>query len=386
MLAVIFGILKILGLLILGILGLILLVLCLILFVPICYRAELSLYERFQAEATVNWLFRAISLTVRRREATEISLRIFGIPLGKKEKAEAVAVEKEQSRASEGARKVSSESTTKRVTAQPKEEQKEKKSGNPSKPERSEIAETSGTAKKSENVIKKSKQPKQESKSTGENTQTEKELTKAKKQTKAKSQEKAVEESKEPVKKTTTEQNKKESKQNSKESKWKKFLIFLKEIPEKIKTFLKGLRARFGGIKKRLLGIGSNLQELNEKRKRLMEFLRKEENKRVFRLLKRQLVRFLRHVLPQKLSGKLRFGLGDPYLTGQVLTVVSPFYGFYGRNFALTPVFDAEELVLEGEGKFRGRIRIGTLLWIGLRILIDKDARRLWKTWKNSRR
>lgn len=150
--------------------------------------------------------------------------------------------------------------------------------------------------------------------------------------------------------------------------------------------FLSGLRGRLGGLKKRLMRIGSNLQELNEKRKRLMEFLRKEENKRVFRLLKRQLVRFLRHVLPQKLSGKLVFGLGDPYLTGQVLTVVSPFYGFYGRNFALTPVFDAEALVLEGETKFRGRIRIGTLIWIGLRILIDKDARRLWKTWRNSRR
>lgn len=369
MLAVIFGILKILGLLILGILGLILLVLCLILFVPICYRADLSLYEKFCAEATVSWLFRAISLTVRRKEKTEISLRIFGIPLGKKKRAEAVAVEKEQSKASE-------ESTPGRVTVQPKEESKEepkeKESGNPMKPERSEITETSGTPRKSETVIKKSKQPEQ--------TEQPEKLS-----------EKKREENKEDPKnpKRTTEEIQ-ETQETSKKTKQKNPIERIKQkaktILGKIKMFLSGLRGRLGGLKKRLMRIGSNLQELNEKRKRLMEFLRKEENKRVFRLLKRQFVRFLRHVLPQKLSGKLVFGLGDPYLTGQVLTVVSPFYGFYGRNFALTPVFDAEELVLEGEAKFRGRIRIGTLIWIGLRILIDKDARRLWKTWRNSRR
>lgn len=84
----------------------------------------------------MSWLFRAISLTVRRKEKTEISLRIFGIPLGKKKRVEAVAVEKEQSKASE-------ESTPGRVTVQPKEESKEepkeKESGNPMKRERSQI-------------------------------------------------------------------------------------------------------------------------------------------------------------------------------------------------------------------------------------------------------
>lgn len=360
MLAVIFGILKILGLLILGILGLILLILCLILFVPICYRAEASLYERFQEEATVSWLFRAISLTVRRKEKTEISLRIFGIQLGK------VSEKPKHSKNAGQPKELPKES--KKI----KEEPKEKESGNPMKPERSEITETSGTTRKSETVIKKSKQPEQ--------TEQPEKLS-----------EKKREENKEDPKnpKRTTEEIQ-ETQETSKKTKQKNPIERIKQkakaILGKIKMFLSGLRGRLGGLKKRLMRIGSNLQELNEKRKRLMEFLRKEENKRVFRLLKRQLVRFLRHVLPQKLSGKLVFGLGDPYLTGQVLTVVSPFYGFYGRNFALTPVFDAEALVLEGEAKFRGRIRIGTLLWIGLRILIDKDARRLWKTWRNSRR
>ncbi|WP_432628199.1 DUF2953 domain-containing protein [Brotaphodocola sp.] len=335
MLAVIFGILKILGLLILGILGLILLVLCLVLFVPICYRAEVSLYETFQAEAAVSWLFQAISLTVRRRETTEISLRIFGRPLGNRKKAETAQVSEEESKPSEQVQKHA-------------EKSRESKTG---------------TASETVKRLKEEKEPKKLEKSR---------------------ETKKPEEPEKPEERSTEQEGKKSEVPG--ESKQKKIGSFFKKIPEKIKVFWKKIKKRFGGIRKRLAGIGSNLQELNEKRKRLMDFLRREENKRVFRLLKRQVFWFFRHVFPQKLSGKLRFGLGDPYLTGKVLTVISPFYGFYGKTFAITPVFEAEELVLEGETKLKGRIRIGTLLWIGLRILIDKDARRLWKTWRNSRR
>lgn len=348
MLAVIFGILKILGLLILGILGLILLVLCLVLFVPVCYRAEVSLYETFQAEAAVSWLFRAISLTVRRRETTEISLRIFGRALGGGNKAEPADISEEKN--SLPTERLS-RSAAERPEKEPRHSEPVEKHAEKSRESKT------GTASETVKRLKEEKEPKKLEKSREE---------------------------KEPEERSTEQEGKKA--EVLVESKQKKIGSFFKKIPEKIKVFWKKIKKRFGGIRKRLAGIGSNLQELNEKRKRLMDFLRREENQRVFRLLKRQVFRFFHHVFPQKLSGKLRFGLGDPYLTGKVLTVISPFYGFYGKMFAITPVFEAEELVLEGETKLKGRIRIGTLLWIGLRILIDKDARRLWKTWRNSRR
>ena len=57
-----------------------------------------------------------------------------------------------------------------------------------------------------------------------------------------------------------------------------------------------------------------------------------EANQRTFRLLKRQVWALCRHVLPGKAAGRVRFGFEDPYITGQVLTYISPFYGFSGDS------------------------------------------------------
>ena len=106
-----------------------------------------------------------------------------------------------------------------------------------------------------------------------------------------------------------------------------------------------------------------------------MDFLNREENKNTFRLLFRQLKKLLRHILPRKMTGKLRFGLDEPYKTGQILTYVSPFYGLYAKHLQLMPVFD--EAVLEGDLKIAGRIRIGTILVLAVRVLLDKNFRKL---------
>lgn len=371
MLAVIFGILKILGLLVLGILGLILLVLCLILFVPICYRAQMSLYERFCAEATVSWLFRAISLTVCHREETEISVKIFGIPLGKKKREsdeDDSGESREDSSKKEFKREESEKTEIKKEPTAELSKKAEEQSGKESDKKTREEPDNHNSDQNSDCNLEDRKQRSAEQKAEVSGKQ-------------------EILEVREPVKTSRKEERKADSSEkNGSPKKQNKIVRIFRKIPEKIKKFWGRLKKFWKGIGKRLRHICSNLQELNEKRRRLMEFLQKEENKRVFRLLKCQAVRFFRHIFPQKLSGKLTFSLGDPYLTGKVLTYVSPFYGFYGRDFALTPVFDAEELVLEGETELKGRVRIGTLLWIGFRIVIDKDARRLWKTWRNTRR
>lgn len=122
------------------------------------------------------------------------------------------------------------------------------------------------------------------------------------------------------------------------------------------------------------------LKTAEERWQKLMEFLEKEENKNTFRLLKRQVIRFFKHVLPGKVSGTVRFGFEDPYTTGRILTYISPFYGWYGRTIQVIPVFD--EQVLDGEFSLKGRIRIATLLFIGFQVWRDKNFRTLLKRWQ----
>ena len=139
-------------------------------------------------------------------------------------------------------------------------------------------------------------------------------------------------------------------------------------------------QSRFQKIKVTFQRICGKLKTAEERWQKLMEFLEKEENKNTFRLLKRQVIRFFKHVLPGKVSGTVRFGFEDPYTTGRILTYISPFYGWYGRTIQVIPVFD--EQVLDGELSLKGRIRIATLLFIGFQVWRDKNFRTLLKRWQ----
>ena len=136
----------------------------------------------------------------------------------------------------------------------------------------------------------------------------------------------------------------------------------------------------FQKIKVTFQRICGKLKTAEERWQKLMEFLEKEENKNTFRLLKRQVIRFFKHVLPGKVSGTVRFGFEDTYTTGRILTYISPFYGWYGRTIQVIPVFD--EQVLDGELSLKGRIRIATLLFIGFQVWRDKNFRTLLKRWQ----
>ena len=105
----------------------------------------------------------------------------------------------------------------------------------------------------------------------------------------------------------------------------------------------------------------------------VLAFIENEENQKSFRLIKRQLMRVLRHIFPRKLSGQVTFGVEDPYLMGQILSVAAFLYPVYGKKIDLTPVMDAN--ALDGELSFRGRVQIGVLALMALRIWMDKNVR-----------
>ncbi len=126
--------------------------------------------------------------------------------------------------------------------------------------------------------------------------------------------------------------------------------------------------------------ICGKLKILMEKWQQLLDFLGQEENKQTFRNLKSQMLALFRHIRPRKITGRLRFGFEDPSKTGQVLACVSPFYGLYAKGFTLIPVF--EEEVMEGELDIKGRIRLAALIWIGIKVIRDKNFRTLLKKWK----
>lgn len=129
------------------------------------------------------------------------------------------------------------------------------------------------------------------------------------------------------------------------------------------------------GLRGRISRAGAKIHSALEKKDQIMAFLRDEENRRTFRLVKKQLVKVARHVMPVRLEGEVTFGFDDPYRTGQLLSAAALLYPVYRDRIRVTPVFDRE--VLEGELKLEGRIRLAVLLGAAVRLGMDRNFRKL---------
>lgn len=138
------------------------------------------------------------------------------------------------------------------------------------------------------------------------------------------------------------------------------------------------LRFSFSHICDRLKKTAENI---TEKKDGIQEWITNEENKKTVRLLFRQTKKLILHILPRKGKGNVVFGFEDPYITGQVLTYLSVVYPFCHRHLEFLPIFDCDRLVLEADGDFRGRIRLGALLAIAVRVLLNKNFRVILKRW-----
>lgn len=141
-----------------------------------------------------------------------------------------------------------------------------------------------------------------------------------------------------------------------------------KDVFGRAKGFLEKLKFSFQSFCDKL----KNIQNIAEEKKAWLE---DEENQASLKLLWKQTGRFLRHVCPRGGKGSVTFGFEEPYLTGQALSAAALIYPFFEGNLEICPVFD--ETVFEAEGSFKGRIRAGYLLWLGLGILRDGHTRRM---------
>ena len=143
---------------------------------------------------------------------------------------------------------------------------------------------------------------------------------------------------------------------------------------EKLVTFIQNSISKINNAYQQICG---KVNAGQEKVEQVRTFLNDQENRKTIGLLWRQVKKLLRHVLPRKISGRVRFGFDDPATTGQILTYISPFYGLYAKTLKLEPIF--EEKVLDGELHVKGHIRAATLLWIVIRVVLNKNFRVLLK-------
>ena len=120
-------------------------------------------------------------------------------------------------------------------------------------------------------------------------------------------------------------------------------------------------------------------EKLAEKKNSLVELIQDADNQSLFRLLLKQTGGVFRHIRPRKLRLYLHFGFTDTSLTGKLLGYASIFYAYYYKTVDLVPEFQTDTLILEGNLYAKGRVRAGTLLCKGVRLLFNRGCRKMIK-------
>lgn len=119
--------------------------------------------------------------------------------------------------------------------------------------------------------------------------------------------------------------------------------------------------------------LSARLKRLRELAASLLAILKEEDTGLLFSHVMLRTGRILKSIRPRKIEGRLTFGTGSPDTTGYGMALYGMLSPFLGQNLSVTP--DFEEAVLEGQLSAKGRIFIITLLYNGLRILLDRRLR-----------
>ena len=114
-------------------------------------------------------------------------------------------------------------------------------------------------------------------------------------------------------------------------------------------------------------------EDFKEMIRKAEDFLNDEKNQYTIHLILKQLCKLGKHLLPTKFLVEGKLGLGDPAKTGEIIGKVYRFYPLYGDHIRLDGVYD--EKVTNVYTEIAGRIRLGILVEIAVRLLLNKNFR-----------
>ena len=158
------------------------------------------------------------------------------------------------------------------------------------------------------------------------------------------------------------------------------------ELPKKEKSARPDVKSKFETIKQKLLAVKekfidskTGIQKIKNKIDYWKNLLTSDPMKEAMEFLWKKTKGLLHHILPRRMTGHIHFGFEDPSKTGKTLAYFSMLYPFTKENLVIEPEFETEELILEGDIAFRGRIRLGYLVYVALSVVLNKNIRRQYK-------
>lgn len=133
-------------------------------------------------------------------------------------------------------------------------------------------------------------------------------------------------------------------------------------------------------IPAKIIGIKEKICSMKEQADIWLAFIRSEEVKQLLAVCKKQIRQILRHLIPSRLKIRGNYGFEDPSLTGKITGFLCALPSRFQKDIRVQPHFQEE--CLDGEIVLQGRIRLGSLLWPLILIVVRPCT---WKVYKKYR-
>lgn len=336
MLHIILLILKIIGIILLCILGIVLLVIITVLFVPVRYKIDFSIYEYGSIKCRVSWLLHIISVNVGygKQKNGEMGLykniKLFGINLlGIRKKSH----DKKNDDTTEKQDKISIYDSKNDIVD-------EKNTYENKNTENSYNLETASD----DEIVKKP-------------VAADVNINKSDETDSYDSDEESISDF------TDTEPEYHEEEKHKKDN-------ILKKISSKIRKILFKIKSVCGKIKK-----------MSAKARSVKEFVELDETKETVRFIKGQLGILIEHVRPRIVRGHIKFGTGDPAYTAELLGIYYLISKGRYKKMYMEPDFD--NAVLDGEVHIKGRIVVFSLVMMAIKIYKNENLKTTISNGKN---
>ncbi|MDO4555540.1 MAG: DUF2953 domain-containing protein, partial [Lachnospiraceae bacterium] len=151
------------------------------------------------------------------------------------------------------------------------------------------------------------------------------------------------------------------------------FFNRLTELKKKITNVVLKWKNKFTAIPEKIKSVKDKGESNLERFYIFRDYWKKKSTKEAKEKLLKAVKKVVRHILPRIFQGRIAFGLEDPYLMGQILTVLALFIPLYQDKLMIEPDFEEERL--EGNVYLKGHIIPGYIIFTGLGLLLNKNIR-----------
>ena len=136
-------------------------------------------------------------------------------------------------------------------------------------------------------------------------------------------------------------------------------------------------------FKTRLKSIKKRLGQFDKEKKKIFKSIKDEKNRLAIKILFKLLIKLLKHILPQRVKGRVEFGFEDPATTANIVGYISLLHPKYYKRVEIIPVFNNE--IIDVNLDIRGRIQLIYILYILIIGFFDKNIRRLYTLYREKK-